>query len=1038
MFPVKLISERLQTIVPLQIKPYAHEEIPTITGSAISSQAGTVFYGYYNMEYKLPGNNQFPGNNSLRIFANHNKKNVQILLITDDPQKLKNLPGSRPSSLVANTINQINRYRIRSDHYQKPRTKAQIAKYQLATTCIDKLSQLLIVERELLSSDWAGQERLRENVIAILEESRGDNLLIATHPLISEGTLDTIIYEARQAAQHYQFNRVHPVSRVDQLDFSEETDNKIFVWDSELHIGQDEESLNDAIRIICKEYGLTPPASLNNIAASRFKRLEAFLKKLWLDGRDWMNHLAYPQKASPETQTETRVDGLSITTIKPYYCLDGLAQIGYSTLEDLVCGISKNPKGAHTEITSIEEATRWLVSRPNGSWVQLPSQVLLRQNDDMVIINFFKEGNLIYPLPTGEDLFTLSQLGKHHLYLPERASLQLKAFFSRLPIFFKHLFHNIKQFTRDLYQEFFKHIHQDHEPIHKTLPSNSKKTHRLSYLQEALHAHGLLTDGLTLEQFVKNELQKNNYVIVREKHRPSPPPYENPLHRFLGVLRHIGSFFVNTSEKNPILGTLAMAAYAYGAGAVIAPEALTSLLTKLHLNGLIKGIHPTQILGKWMGNGATSEAIAAAMTYWQGIVVGGDLDQFFIKAVTLVKEEPAEVAIIVSLAITLGYGLCKTIPSLEDEMGQFPYISYATLGAKGGAAIYDTVMHPGDDWLLGSIKWFLRGALNLAKLIGGPFVEAYFYGYRKGLISGLTKSRLLFVKTSKQFFAALADFCLEIITIPLLELSSLFLHVPFRGITKLISKTLAIFGNLQVFGQLLMEFAARPNGWGYLPGFRLSPLYGFSNPFGHYAENKWINIALNSLAFLFLPPLMLLKNFVILPVIDSFSFGLRCLLTFLDPVIRGFAHGIGLFLKITGIFWDNSLGALFNFTAYAITYIANQLDNIAGFIKQRMIAAIHIGRRKLYHWAFTKEEEQTLHKVNNDVEYLLDPMKLEKLPHNSTSCILNKLLNNAPYFPTENNSEHSTQFSTHPNSSQISMETNDEVIFRHSSSPSLF
>lgn len=1009
MYPVKLIDDRLQTIIPLQIKPYAHEEIPTITGSAISSQAGTVLYGYYNMEYKLPGND------CLRIFANHNKKNVQLLLLTRNPNKLKALPGTRPSSLVANTIQQINRYRIRSDHYQRPRTKAQVKKYKLATACINQLSQLLATERNLNRNDWEGQEQLRAKVIAILNDARAKNILLATNPLVSEGTLDTLIYESCQAAQHYQFNRLHPVCKMDQLDFSEEKTGKIFVWDSELHIGQNEEALNDTIRIICQQYELVSPVSLSNIPANRFKRLQLFLRKLWLDGRDWMNHLAYPQKASPETKIETRADGLSITKIKPYYHLDGLAQIGYSTLEALITGISKHQKAMSTKASSTQEAVQWLVCRPNGSWVELNNQILLRLNNEIVTVSFFEEQGLFFPLPCGEDLFMLSQLGKHHLYLPERASLQLKAFFSRLPVFFNALFYSIKQFIQDLSQEFINHIHLNHgQPPFSKLFVADKKIHRLSYLQKALHEHGLLTNGLTLEEFVRTELQKNKYILVREKNLPSPPPYENPLHRFLGVLRHIGGFFVDTSEKNPILGTLAIAAYLYGAGAVIAPETLSSVLMKLRLGGLIKGIKPTQEMAKWMSHGTTSEAISAAMTYWQGIVIGGDLDKFFIKAVDLLKEEPAEVAIVISLAIILGYSLCETVPPLAEEMGQFPYINYAALGAKGGAAIYDTIMHPGEDWLLGSIKWFLRGMLNLVKLVGGPFVEAYFYGYHNGFLSGLKKSQNLFIKTTKQCFAALTDLLLEIITIPLLELSSLLIHVPFRGITKLLSKTLAICGNWELFGNHLMRFATRANSWGYLPGFRLSPLYGFSSPLGDYAKNKWANLALNLLMLFLLPPVMLLKNLIILPVADSVSFLLRCLLTVLDPLSRGVAYGMGLFLKVTGIFWDNSIGLLFNLTAYTITLGCNKLDNWAGHFKQKAVAKIQVGRRSLYHWAFS-EEEEAFHKTHNDVEHFLDPMKFERLPHTSTGCVLENLLSNVVQnLPDEENPKHTTLFHSIP------------------------
>lgn len=54
-------------------------------------------------------------------------------------------------------------------------------------------------------------------------------------------------------------------------------------------------------------------------------------------------------------------------------------------------------------------------------------------------------------------------------------------------------------------------------------------------------------------------------------------------------------------------------------------------------------------------------------------------------------------------------------------MGDFPYTNYAALGGKGGAALYDTIMHPGDDWFLGTCKWLCKGFVTLGKLCIAPF-----------------------------------------------------------------------------------------------------------------------------------------------------------------------------------------------------------------------------------------------------------------------------------------------------------------------------
>ena len=107
-----------------------------------------------------------------------------------------------------------------------------------------------------------------------------------------------------------------------------------------------------------------------------------------------------------------------------------------------------------------------------------------------------------------------------------------------------------------------------------------------------------------------------------------------------------------------------MAAYLYGAGAILAPDMLAGILTKLHLKGLIAGIEPTQKLAHWLSHGTTSEAISAS-AYWQATVAGGNLDKFFVEAINILKEDPAKVAIIAALALSFGYSITKVIPSLE-------------------------------------------------------------------------------------------------------------------------------------------------------------------------------------------------------------------------------------------------------------------------------------------------------------------------------------------------------------------------------------
>lgn len=1029
---IQPIDGRLQTIVPLQVKPFEHKEVPTVIGSAISKEAGTVLYGYYSMDYLLPGGDR------LRLFANHNKHTLQLLLLTHSPEKINQLPGKRPSSLVADTIEQLNRYCIRSASYARPRTVAQLNKYKLADDCIKKLQILLDQERKLTADDWAGQERLRRRLINLLEKCRDNNRLLAINPVISEGKLGQILYDCSKAAEHYEFNRVHPVSRIDQLDFSTHKPNKrgkrpCFVWDSELHIGDNEQALSDSLRVICKIYNLNPQG-LSTVPANRFKRMEEFLSKLWRDGQAWINYLAAPKKPSQASHTNKKENGLAITQIAPYYHLQGLNQVGYPTLDDLIANLTDTTFPALTA-TSRVKGMHLLSSAANGSWVKLPGQrLILRLHNEMTLIRYFKSRDSYFPLPSGKDLFSLSQLSKEHLFLPERAKLQLKAFFSRVPTFFSYSYTNLKRFIiHELHDEFMKHVHSNHqqEPIIETIaPQRERRTKfkRYSSLQKILKNKGILANGQSLEQFVKVQLAGSPYVIAREQHSPSPPAYTNPFHRMLGIVRHIAAFFVDTSEKNPILGSLAMAAYAYGAGAIIAPTVLTTILSKLHLKGLIYGIKPTQILGQWMSHGKASEAISAATTYWQAIVVGGDLDKFFVQAVEALRDDPAEIAIVVALAIGLGYGLCKTIPMLQEEMGKFPYINYAALGAKGGAAIFDTIMYPGDDWLLGSIKWLLKGGLILGKFFLGPFVEAYHYGFKKGFLSGALKSGLLVLQTIKQSLAAGLDFLLAIGTIPLLEVSSMLLHVPFRGITNLMSNCFSLLSNWRPVGQSLISVAIRPTGWNYFSGFHPSPLYGFYNPLNHYSDKIIINVVLNIAACCVLPPWQLVKNLALLPVIDLLSFSVRLSLAIINPISRLVIYIAGKLLTTSAPVWSNSLGLPFKGAARTTTLSANAIDYLARQVKQTLLAQIQILRRKIFDWGFGAEDA-TIHRINNDRDYFLaNPMRLEQLPRDSTRSLLKTLLNEQSS-PRLDQPSHSTLFAGDKRSGRKKSLLTKEVVF---------
>lgn len=999
MFEIETVKNHTQAVIPLKIIPHNHTATPTITGTAFTRASGTVLYGHYCMEYLLPEGDK------LRLIANHDKKTVQIMLFTHHSDLISLLPGERPSSLVAGVINTIQSYLLRGHRYSKPLASAQQKKLNHAIKSINQLTRLLAKERELAPSDYKGQEELRRQVILIIEKCRDKNRMLANDPTVSEGTLGVLLFDAKKIAQHHLFSRIHNVSQQDQMDFSHIPKNNQstpqILWDSDMHIGQNEQALEEALRTLCEYYKLNPSKKLDNIPANRFEKIEAFFYKLWQDGRHWADYLALKNKPVHKTETITRIDGVSITKITPYYKFRGLSQQGYTSLVELISSVPGCSKECF-EATSDKEARQRLAKQSDGHWVVIPNQscLILRLNKKLITIKYFVHEGLFYPLPDGEDLYQLSQISKRHLYLPERISLSFKAFISRTPVFFTNFYKHIKSFiTNHLKNELVNHVHATHEhlgilqPIKQPITLTKKSP---CALYEVLENNGVLANGQTLQEFIKEHLTNSAYVIARPNHPPCPPTYTNPFHRTFGIFRHFAGFFVDTSERNPMIGTLAMAAYFYGAGAVFTPQLLSQILTKLHLSGLISGIEPTQKLAHFLSHGTTSEAITAAVTYWQGVVVGGNLDQFFIDAVTVLKDDPTEIAIIVALALSLGYGLTKTFPTLEQEMGEFPYLNYAALGAKGGAAIYDTIMYPGDDWLLGTLKWVLQGGVTLVKLLFSPFIEGAIYGFWDGFINGWKKSGLLFIKTIKQMVSATLDLMLALMTVPLLEIIPLCLYVPFRGITDFISKTLGALGHIKSLGSTLIDLAKTHSQKDYLSSFRLSPLYGFTSPVGHFSSNPVMNVLANLLRIVFIPPLECIKNLLILPLIDLTSLTTRVVLAFLNPCLYFPAIFLGMTLCSFGDLWDNSIGKIFSISAWVVTKTTNWVVKQAENIKQQALSFIQILRGTLYGWAFY-EEEAALHNTLTDESYFMsNPMRCEKIPHHNSHCLLHALLGESP------------------------------------------
>lgn len=249
-------------------------------------------------------------------------------------------------------------------------------------------------------------------------------------------------------------------------------------------------------------------------------------------------------------------------------------------------------------------------------------------------------------------------------------------------------------------------------------------------LPQMLKNAGILRDGRTIEQFhndLLKQLESEGIVFAQPDHAGFKFEFTNPVYGGLWVVKEFGNFFRHYSEENEFVGSLALAAYAYGAAAVLTPVLLSKMLTTMHLKGLITGIKPVQEMSTYLAAGPHGQAIAGGFTLWKGVIVAGNLDEFFQEAIKIFKDNPAELLVITSLALALGYGLCEFIKPLGDELGSFKAYGWLLAGAKGGAGIADAIYRPGDDFISRSIIWALRIPTTFFHLIFEPLIENMRY-----------------------------------------------------------------------------------------------------------------------------------------------------------------------------------------------------------------------------------------------------------------------------------------------------------------------
>lgn len=347
-------------------------------------------------------------------------------------------------------------------------------------------------------------------------------------------------------------------------------------------------------------------------------------------------------------------------------------------------------------------------------------------------------------------------------------------------------------------------------------------------IKKILTNKGLMNDGQTLDQFINNHLKDNNLVYALPDHKTRKTEWHNPINRVADFVEEFAGGFYDISEKNPIFGTLAAAAYGFGGLAILSPALLKTFLVKANLTGLEKGIAPTEKFSSYLAKGGHSQAIAAGFGYWKLIMAAGKFDELVTFLIEQLSDDPVQIALVLAMAYGIGYGLCSTtyLP-FKAELGSFPHYGRFIAGIKGGAAIADMARHPGKDFLSSAVIWVLKIVTRVAKFILlDPIIECSIYGWSvKNFANAWKKSGLRLVKDVRKAASGLIDILTVSLPRILLMIPGFFFGTVPHGIVNVISKVFSIIGNPALIAEPLKNYSTRSLNTLAISNFRKSPFW---------------------------------------------------------------------------------------------------------------------------------------------------------------------------------------------------------------------
>jgi hypothetical protein len=952
-------GSQYKTAIPVDLPPLSHS-VPSCSGRLLGPYADVYHFGAEISSYELSDTDK------LVIIASHKKPNPQIILLTHDVDLIHKMPGKRDCSLVAKMVSQVQLYITHSQHYPSPLTTWQDQKQAVANNLLKKLRQLYEDERNIPAENLEEREIFRNRVISLIESASHENLRIANHPYVSTGELGYILYQCKRQAEDYEFNPFKQVSKADQEQY-ESDGQTCFVWDSLSHLSGSNFSIDDCLQTIASHYQLN--VSSNPKHPCRLNRFKQTFEAFNQDANDIVDYCMLPNKPK-QTSHVVNSDNIQKTYIDPYYTFqspDILTNLKTRHASQLP--VLENGQTANELLATQEDNSACFSNDKSRIFVKLKD---IDNRSYILSYRCFIDQDLIHLLPSLDDLKAVTRASERHLYMPERAWIHFKLFFNHIPAWIKWLGQQTKRIAiEEVYDQIVEQVHRGHETNIKPREPSDVLGNITKEFEKSL------PNNMSFQMWLSEYLDDHHYVFSAPAQSTLPSLYTDPIHRVLNIGDHAASFFVGLNERNPILGSFALLAYLFGGMSILAPTALESFLKSMHAQGLTHLIPIAKAIGETMSNGPVTQTISASMTLWQATMLSGQFDKALTVALSTIKENPAEIILVASFAMGLGYSLCNLIPYLRNEMGKFPYTNYAAVGAKGGAACYDTVMHPGDDWLLGTIKWLLKGIRLFAIVLVAPVIEGVYYGWENGFIAGLRKSQADILNALKQIIASLVDSMLLIGIMLFKHGTSLLLNVPFRGITSLLSNAIALFGHVNTIGQSLIQFSK--NQFDPLTSFRSSPLYGYNPPIKNSDSNSAINQVTNLFIKIIYTPFFLLKDYIVLALADMTSFSLRLALSITNKICKLLAFTFGYLFVGISYATDPTIGWLCLKIADTITLSANFIDEQAGQLKRQALSQAQIQRGYLYRWAFANEKVKFQTQLPTKSPAVRDPLYLDYL-----------------------------------------------------------